>query len=707
MRSPAVPALIAIACSIPGAAQRTWPCEAPTSSRVMFTGSHEERLQQIRARLTENPHDFFLHRLYIEMASLPTALPEVVEEYKALLDRHAGDPEYLYLYGLILKHGKPREAIPYLEKAAAKAPEFPWPPKALIEIYSSGLLKDASKLLTNVKAYLHLCPDSLEAYNYLKEIDDREFLASAAKRLRTRLAERKDSQAISLYLALWSAEWRAVAAADREPVRRRIAGDMERLKQIEGREQRVALYVVRDGCRLIGDQAGEKAAEAALRVTKPPPNASGFRAEYQKWRDRNPYPSSPDPEKRKAYGQALLKAAGEWAVKYPNDPMPLRERFTALNMLPDTSRADLEAAGEALIRSEGARALPSYPARLHVAPVWLERGIRVEEIPAMLERGLEALDEEPSRAPVRMVAWATLVDAWLQLSQPEKARPVLNCMEQWLDYNKPKDSRGKDEPLAMMYPTMQAQYYERRAALASFEGKKLDAIAFYRRAVATGRSSALAKARALWKELGGSEEAWLAFSEPLQPRTNWTPGPGWSRKDKPLEELSLKDIGGRTWTLANFKGRITLVNVWATWCPPCRAELPYLQKLYDRVKDRADVQVVTLNVDHETDLVEPFLKEHKYTFPVLMASSYLDSTMSIPRNWIVDREGTLREEAVGFGSDGDKWMEATLQKLVGQTIDLCRLPGASQTTDFVKGQHRRTRFFARARRILPSSDYAR
>ncbi len=91
--------------------------------------------------------------------------------------------------------------------------------------------------------------------------------------------------------------------------------------------------------------------------------------------------------------------------------------------------------------------------------------------------------------------------------------------------------------------------------------------------------------------------------------------------------------------------------------------MPHLQKLYEKVKDRRDIQVVTFNVDDNVGLVGPFLKEHKYTFPVVPATFLMDElvpALGIPLDWIVDSGAVVRFERVGFGGDGDKWAEEIL-----------------------------------------------
>jgi thiol-disulfide isomerase/thioredoxin len=159
----------------------------------------------------------------------------------------------------------------------------------------------------------------------------------------------------------------------------------------------------------------------------------------------------------------------------------------------------------------------------------------------------------------------------------------------------------------------------------------------------------------------------LAQTYPCAPREP-VPPPDGPRAEvgKPLPILEVKDLEGRTWTLTDLEGRTTLVNLWATWCGPCVQELPYVQKLYERIQSHRGMQVLTLNVDRDVEKVQPFLEKHNYTFPVLLARSYVKAlfpTLSIPRNWITDKTGTLREETVGFGGSGNQWVENVLAKL--------------------------------------------
>ena len=93
--------------------------------------------------------------------------------------------------------------------------------------------------------------------------------------------------------------------------------------------------------------------------------------------------------------------------------------------------------------------------------------------------------------------------------------------------------------------------------------------------------------------------------------------------------------------------------------------MPHLQKLYERVKDRKDIRIVTFSIDDNVAAIAPFMKENKYTFPVVPAHLLMHDlmpTITIPLNWFVDANGVVRFERVGFG-DPEKWADETLGQL--------------------------------------------
>lgn len=117
-------------------------------------------------------------------------------------------------------------------------------------------------------------------------------------------------------------------------------------------------------------------------------------------------------------------------------------------------------------------------------------------------------------------------------------------------------------------------------------------------------------------------------------------------------DFSLQTPEGETVSLSELRGQAVLVNLWATWCPPCRAEMPAIQKLYDEYKDQG-FMVLAVNMTYQDNpqSVLPFTRENNLTFPVLleetgeMARKY--ELRSLPSSFFVNRDGIIQEVVIG------------------------------------------------------------
>jgi len=113
-------------------------------------------------------------------------------------------------------------------------------------------------------------------------------------------------------------------------------------------------------------------------------------------------------------------------------------------------------------------------------------------------------------------------------------------------------------------------------------------------------------------------------------------------------EFTLRDLSGKSWTFAELRGKVVLLNFWATWCPPCRKEMPDLETIYGRFGSKG---LVVLGIsDEEPAKVEPFIRERKVSFPVLLDPGRKVNEMfvvdGIPKSFVYDREGKLVAQSI-------------------------------------------------------------
>ena len=117
-------------------------------------------------------------------------------------------------------------------------------------------------------------------------------------------------------------------------------------------------------------------------------------------------------------------------------------------------------------------------------------------------------------------------------------------------------------------------------------------------------------------------------------------------------DFELKTPNGETIKLSDLRGQAVLVNLWATWCPPCRAEMETIEKVYQEYQDQG-FTVLAVNMTYQDELlkVTPFVNEHGLTFPILldetgeMANAY--QLKSLPSSYFINREGIINEVVIG------------------------------------------------------------
>ena len=126
---------------------------------------------------------------------------------------------------------------------------------------------------------------------------------------------------------------------------------------------------------------------------------------------------------------------------------------------------------------------------------------------------------------------------------------------------------------------------------------------------------------------------------------------------KQAPAFSLKGADGKSLELKSLAGKVVVVNFWATWCPPCRAEIPGMQEVYEKYKTKG-LEIVGVSLDRDGwSVVTPFLQKTKMTYPVVMGDAAIAEAYggisAIPTSFVVDRKGKIVKQHVGYFSKED------------------------------------------------------
>jgi len=119
----------------------------------------------------------------------------------------------------------------------------------------------------------------------------------------------------------------------------------------------------------------------------------------------------------------------------------------------------------------------------------------------------------------------------------------------------------------------------------------------------------------------------------------------------PAPDFTFPDLNGKRVSLSDHRGKVVLINIWATWCAPCREEMPSMEKLYNRFKGE-DFEILAVSIDSTGQkAVAPFMQKLNLTFPALLDPEAkirgLYTVTGIPESFIVDKKGIVIKQVIG------------------------------------------------------------
>ncbi len=701
-----------LAVLILSAAIPAWPqaCEPAASTRAVLeqlqvpddahlpaAERQEIRLAAIRKALAAAPSDVFLNEAYqrARIGSREANRGALITEYEALLIKHPDDPAYLYLAATAETGRKTKEALANLQKALKIHPDFGLPHIRLAEIYLSHNYENPAEAARHLDRFAEACPQSVRAPAYLRWSKDTELIARVAARLRKNVSARTDSEAVAAYPTLWSLEaalHRSDAQAENQV---RLKQDLDRLFGSEFKRNSAWIGTIQATYFLDHAPEGVSNKARAELAAIYPNSGAALSEELAKALGGSSYPSKGSPEQVQAFWHHRWQAA-----------LPLVRKWPASQSLADTAAraialdasAKPEEVAEVMalylkaIELDPDGLLTSPPESITVSQALMDTRKRIDDVPALVLAGLDAANRETSpemandvngrsvaalqeeRDMWSLMGFMPLAEAYVRLGRQSSAKDILLQVEDKLHKMRPPDNASSGDKFR--FAEQEAHYWYLRGLYAEKDNHKLDALVDYRNALSTypprrpapdRRDEVMEAADRLWKELGGSTQGWNDWASHSSIAAFYAGaggGEAWSKLAKSSPDLVLTDSMGKTWKPADLAGKTTFVTVWASWCGPCRAELPYVEKLYQQFRDNDKVAVLAFNVDDDPKLMNTALQELKVNLPSIAARDFAYSIvaqMALPANWIIAPSKT--EMFRGDESTYDNWLASAAKAI--------------------------------------------
>lgn len=644
----------------------------------------ERRRTSLEDALERSPGNVFLHRAKQDLVLrggdvTAEEWSRLQGDYAPLREEHPGDPVSLFLYARTIPYERDEERARLWNEVLRGDPDFGLAHLELAMLRTFSVTDaDEAKAAQHVEAFVALCPGSTEIFAALMRSPP-ELQERWAAGMRSILESRVEPDDASRYERLWNLEFRITAPTGHEALRTRVADDVARLRSLELVDDPGWWSAIAEGHRLAGDPQGRRRAQRGLVSHLPCLGSSAFlRSEL--WDEEHPQSGAGDPQAWAERTRELYAATEEWVRTCPDSLPDWMFRFGAALALHEISDDELRDVVERFLELWGRpeRSMETSPSPyLRAAEAYVQRGMALEEVDELVRKGVAETHQrlerfagharsDEQRAQVeeqrRQTEWLALSlrqRAALARGEVGVAATILDSMESALERADAAERATRASELLLG-----------RAMLAEAEERRLDALVLAMEVVQQPGDHPQAQALVdrLWMALGGTSEG-RGFQARLAQRreiTSVTQAESWKRPNTPLAEFELLDTHGNRWTRGDLLGKTAVINVWATWCGPCMAELPFVQELHERLEERSDAVVLTFNVDLNPGLAQPAVDEGGYSFPVLFAFDWAQETLeeiAIPRSWIVDSRGMLRYEQVGFGSDGKGFVEEVLERI--------------------------------------------
>ncbi len=692
-----------LALSTSAAAQAALPlpgCETdPAVTRTLKSELDQSRLDKLPFQDRLAQQRAILHRLiaehprelesYTRLADLirndaPDEYPALRAQRIAYGRQHPEDPLAVLLEARALLGTNTPEGMRLLEQLRVQHPAFAWPALTLAGLYFEGAHQDEAKAKQNLEAFFHACPASTDRAAQWWLTHDaplgQQVDRAVAAKTRLRLARETDPAQLLDYGDLWSREFRIHPPTEYGQVRMQITADVRRLQALQPGGDAPFQKMLINGLKQ--SEAGEAAVTAAEdRLLRDHPHSNeAFSIVQARWSEAHKEPEDQsDAAAWAAYHRQHRTAIKSWIAAYPDDSFLQHDQWFFEVYLDDTvPPSETLAAVDGFLRSGAVYDGPAWTGYYDqfAADLLIDRGLQPRRALELLRQAQLANSRQQALAAENDDLSPKQVQDSAERNASTNQEVNGLILRAALEAHAPAEAerlRPAVEAKAPESKKLLSEYWANRARLAALDRHADAALVDYQKAMQTRteppksyggklKDELADEAHAVWKAQGRSELAWAGWKQSVAGAADTANSQGrWEKPDKPLPAFELADLSGKTWRMMDLGGKVVLINMWATWCGPCQAELPHLQRFYEKYKNRADLQILTLNMDEDLGLVQPFLKKKGYTFPVLpMYQTSVPIPPGIPQNWIIDAKGVSRLTLLGYGPGTDQEFESDM-----------------------------------------------
>lgn len=674
------------------------PCRADATIRERLAAAREGRgkvpfadyvagrKKAARDLIAEYPNVVEPYRELAAIGQLlePEFTRELIDEWVAKAEANPGDAVAQYNAGRILEHHKPERAIELLENARALDSNLYWAYLSLANTYSRVPFEDGDKAAEALAAYFDLCPTSIYGYAHslLGRLGRVETKRKVAEALRASLPQETDRDRLKGFAKLWSLEFATTPGTEHGRLRKQVAKDVKRLDKLKVEDDAAWLGVIQlgyqqsKGLDSVRDRIEKRLLEAE------PRSYAAYRL-HARAQARN----NPKPDKDASHGAwqkyltEEIKTHVNWVAWFDNS-LTLERTLLRLAVHNDsvTNTDVIKQAQKMLAAYNRYNGVHFHNPRFEAAEGLAHRGVALRaalQFAHGADRYSKLHHERRAAAPDISASARAREELALARDNQRYLRIVLDIFRQLGDAEAAEALRERVESTAPTDDDLLPGHSYLVGLLAENTGGLEEALENYRTALVSRKAPPAplygqpndpvqAAAERVFRAAGGDDDGWKQFLKDVADTPKPLTEGRWEEHDRDLPAFEFSDLKGETWNLSSLEGRSVLINFWATWCPPCQAELPKLQKLYEKTKKRDDIAILTINIDSQLGLVAPYVRRRNFTFPVILAHDYFSTNsdyQGIPTNWIIDPDGNLRWVQVGFDRKESKWAERMLEKL--------------------------------------------